>query len=483
MEARARHVVALVLLAGAAALALGAATARAEAPADSLLAAAREAAAADRHPEAIDLYAAAVAADPALAAPLAGERAYQLLWADRLDEALALFGMALAADRASLDWQLGRARCLNWMGRHDEAAAAYAAILAAHPEQEEAELGLAQAERWRGREDRALALLESARWPITGERRQIRDEIRAELAPWVQVAGGKIHDSDPTDRPWLDLSAGGYFTPRLGWELVVGRAEFKGYGYETPVPRLGGGLRWRPSGTWTLQASAAWAHYDLEFVDAYPAATPPAVLATDYHLATGELNLTWRPQPRLRADFSLFRQAAPTPLALAHENHLGGVAAGMDIGIRPALTLVIGGGLAEVEDDNRRAQALAALRWTRRLGRDFELELGPELRWQDFEHTGGLGYWSPDAVQAAVLRGALGGALGPRADCHLAGSGGVEQEKDRDAVGIGDWELELGWRFTPRARLWAAGGTGKSRLDSAAGYRREWWAAGLRLGF
>jgi len=486
MEARARHVVALALaLALLAAPALAGASATAAA--DSLLAAAREAAAADRHAEAIALYEAAVAAEPELAPALAGERAYQLLWSDRLPEALALFNAALAADRERADWQLGRARCLNWMGRHDEAATAYAAYLAAHPApaagREEAELGLAQAERWRGREDRALAILESARWPIEGERREIRDEIRAELAPWVQIAGGKIHDSDPTDRPWLDLSAGGYLTPRLSWELVAGRADFEGYGYETPIPHLGAGLRWRASAVFALQASVDWSQIDLEFVDAYPPADPPAVLAKDYQLATGEAGFIWRPRQHLRVDFALFRQAGPTPLALAHENHLGGVAAGIDLELGRALTLVLGGGLAEVEDDNRRAQARAALRWTWRQSRALELQLEPELRWLDYEFTGGLGYWSPDAVQAAVLRAVASGELGPSLDYRLEAGGGSEREKDADAVGIGDWSAELGWRLVPRARLWAAGGSGKSRLDSAGGYRREWWAAGLRLGF
>ena len=486
MEARARLVAALTLAFAllAAPAACGASSA---APADSLLAAAREAAAADRHAEATALYEAAITAQPGLAPDLAGERAYQLLWSDRLAEALPLFNEALAADRESADWQLGRARCLNWMGRHDEAATAYAAFLATHPEpdarREEAELGLAQAERWRGREDRALAVLESARWPIEGERREIRDAIRAELAPWVQIVGGKIHDSDPTDRPWLDLSAGGYLTPRLGWELVAGRADFEGYGYETPIPHLGAGLRWRPSEVFSLQASADWSHYALDYVAAYPPADPPAVLAADYHLATGEAGFTWRPQPRLRVDFALFRQAAPTPLALAHENHVGGATAGVDLGLTRALTLVIGGGLAEVEDGNRRAQAHAALRWSWRQSRALELQLEPELRWLDFEFTGGEGYWSPDAVQAAALRAVAAGELGPQLDYRLEGGAGSEKEKDQDAIGIGDWSAELGWRPVPRARLWAAGGSGKSRLDSAGGYRREWWAAGLRLGF
>lgn len=477
MEARARRLAAFALLFVLAT----AGSARAEAPADSLLAAAREAAAADRHAEAIALYAAAVDAEPSLAGPLAGERAYQCLWADRLDEALALFNVALAADRASLDWQLGRARCLNWLGRHDDAAAAYSAILAAHPGHEEAELGLAQAERWRGREDRALAILESARWPIEGERRAIRDEIRAELAPWVQVAGGKTHDSDPTDRPWGELSAGGYLTPRLGWGLAAGVDEFEGYGYTWDIRRLGGSLEWRPNARWALAASAALSGLEVGAQDDPP--EPPLADAEDQWLPTGELNVTWRPQTRLRLDLALFREAGPTPLALAAKNHLGGVNAGGDLALGRGLTLVVGGGLAEVEEDgNRRATARAALRWNWRQGPALELELEPELRWLDFEEPGGLGYWSPNAVQAAGLRVRLLGELGPRFDYRVAGGAGSEKEKGHDAIGVGDWEAELGWRPTPRLRLWGAGGSGKSRLDSAAGYRREWWAAGLRIG-
>ncbi|MBM4116907.1 hypothetical protein FJ251_04065 [bacterium] len=477
MEARARRLAALALL-----LVFAAASgARAETPADSLLAAAREAAAADRHAEAIALYAAAVDAEPSLADPLAGERAYQHLWSDRLDEALALFNVALAADRANLDWQLGRARCLNWLGRHDDAATAYSAILAAHPQHEEADLGLAQAERWRGREDRALAIIESARWPIEGERRAIRDAIRAELAPWVQLAGGKTHDSDPTDRPWGEVSAGGFFAPRLGWGLAAGYDEFEGYGFAWDIMRLGGSLDWRPNARWALAASAGLSGLSV-FVPPFPPESPPTVEAEDQWLPTGELNVTWRPQPRLRLDLALFREAGPTPLALAAENHLGGVNAGCDLTLGRGLTLVVGGGLAEVDDGNRRASARAALRWNWRQSRGLELELEPELRWLDFEEPGGLGYWSPDAVQAAGLRARLLGELGPRFDYRLAGGAGSEKEKDRDAIGIGDWEAELGWRPTPRLRLWGAGGSGKSRLDSAAGYRREWWAAGLRIG-
>lgn len=478
MEARARTLIVALSLALLAALAL---PALADAPADSLLAAARAAAAADRHAESIRLFDAALAADPNLAGPTAGERAYQHLWADDLDAALPLFDAALAEARDDLSLRLGRARCLNWMGRHDEAAAAYAAILDDHPDSEEATLGLAQAERWRGREDRALALLEAARWPIKGERREIRDAIRAEYRPWLELSGGKIHDSDPTDRPWASATLGTWVDPRLALSATVGRSGFDGYGYEAPATRLGAGLLWRPEVDWTLHLNAAWERYAATYVDPYPPATPPDVLERDVDLLALDGWLTWRPGARLRVDVGGFRQAGPTPLTVAEANHLQGATVGVDLGVAPRWTLVLAGGLARYDDGNRRRNARLALRLSDDLG-PVSVELEPELRWLDFARTDGVGYWSPDAVQAAGARLRLAGALGERWDWRLEGAAGREKEKNADAVSTGDWSAELGFS-AGRARLWAAGGSGKSRLDSAAGYRREWWSLGLRTTF
>jgi hypothetical protein len=89
---------------------------------------ARDAAAADRHREAIALYHQAIAEHPEWRVRLARELGHQYTWADAPDTAIAYYRTYLNVYPNDLESRLGITRALSWAGHHTEALARYRAI-------------------------------------------------------------------------------------------------------------------------------------------------------------------------------------------------------------------------------------------------------------------------------------------------------------------------------------------------------------------
>lgn len=110
---------------------------------------ARDAAANDRHREAIDLYLRAVAQDSLLVATVSVELGHQYTWAEIPDSAILWYGVYLRSHPDDIEARIGIARALSWSDRLTEAESYYAEILADTGERRnEVMLGLAKTNAW-----------------------------------------------------------------------------------------------------------------------------------------------------------------------------------------------------------------------------------------------------------------------------------------------------------------------------------------------
>jgi len=110
---------------------------------------AREAAAQDRHREAIELYLRAVGADSSLCSDVSLELGHQYTWAGVPDSAIVWYEKHLLLNPGDLDAELGIARALSWSDRLREAEARYGFLLPQSGERRnEVLLGLAKVKAW-----------------------------------------------------------------------------------------------------------------------------------------------------------------------------------------------------------------------------------------------------------------------------------------------------------------------------------------------
>lgn len=105
----------------------------------------------DRHPEAIDAYRAAIAADPSLEPELRMSVGVQLLWADRPREAIPLLTSVVENRPHDPEAKRFLALALRWSDRLREAEDLYREILEKDPGDADARLGLAESLLWQGR--------------------------------------------------------------------------------------------------------------------------------------------------------------------------------------------------------------------------------------------------------------------------------------------------------------------------------------------
>jgi len=121
----------------------------AEESAGEILSRAREAAAEDRHRDAIDLYLRAVGRDSTLRSAVSLELGHQYTWAEAPDSAIIWYETYLAYKPGDLDAELGIARAMSWDDRLREAEARYASLLAQSGDRKnEVLLGLAKVKAW-----------------------------------------------------------------------------------------------------------------------------------------------------------------------------------------------------------------------------------------------------------------------------------------------------------------------------------------------
>jgi len=105
----------------------------------------------DRHPEAIDAYRAAIAADPSLEPGLRMSLGVQYLWADRAREAVPLLRSVVENRPHDPEAKRYLALALRWSDRLPEAEGIYRQILENDPGDADARLGLSESLLWQGR--------------------------------------------------------------------------------------------------------------------------------------------------------------------------------------------------------------------------------------------------------------------------------------------------------------------------------------------
>ena len=519
-----------LLMVAALALALGSA-AYAEETAD-LIKSAREAAAADRHREAIRYYLAAVRADSSLAAELGKEIGYQYTWSDRPDSAVIWFerylnryprdlegmlGQARAlswADRNpeaqhlyqriqrthphSLEARIGEARVTSWQDRNAEAEKLYREILNSHPENLEARLGLARVINWQGRHREArehyrsilndhpfnrqaiLGLALSERWlgldwkarkhliRITDNREAVK---ALDAISWENAPRLRLDYAVSSDSDELLIN-------RIKGTLSAGVAD-------GTMARIGAARVWMdqdnlPSvkridltaGT-SKRFNEDWQlNFNLSWLHHSVDTASPAYTGGDgFDLFTWDGWLTFTPSRRLRMDLSSSRMAVETPLSVQKEISYTGAGLGADLLLTDRVKAVCGYEYRTYSDANSRNLIKTALRW-KVLSSPFSLEAVPGYTYFAYHEWKPNGYYNPEGYHNIGLQLNLGFKISDSVNLLIEGRGSGEKESGEDLFAVGTFRTALEWKPARYLQAGAEFFTSNSRVAGEAGYRR-----------
>ncbi|MGM0484725.1 MAG: tetratricopeptide repeat protein [Candidatus Krumholzibacteriota bacterium] len=499
---------------------------------EDLIRSAREAAASDRHREAIRHYLAAVRADSSLAAELGKEIGYQYTWSEKPDSAVIWFerylekypddldgmlGQARAlswADRTlesqmlyqriqrehpqSVDARIGEARVTSWQDKNSEAEGIYREILKSHPENLEAQLGLARVINWQGRHREAremyrgileshpfsreaiLGLALSQRW--LGLDWKARKQL--ERITDNREARKILRSIDRERAPRLRFD---YAISSDSDELVINRFR----------AALSGGVA---AGT-TASASAARVWMDQDDL--------PQVERTDFNAGSSRrfnedwslnLNLSWlhhsvdrdhpaytggdgfdllawdgwltfTPSRRLRMDLSSSRMAVETPRSVQREISYSGAGLGADLLLTERIKAVCGYDYRAYSDANSRNLIKTALR-VKLLSTPFRLEAVPGYTYFSYHQWKPNGYYNPEAYHNIGLKLILGLSITDSASLLIEGRGSGEKEGGEDWFAVGTFRTALEWKPAAYLQAGAEFFTSNSRVAGEAGYQR-----------
>ncbi len=472
------------------------------------LAQAREYAAADHHPEAIQAYLKAFELDPSLVPLYADELGHQYNWNDEPQKAIPWFERRLETEPGEVDarigyaralnwtdqnrraWQeyrrilvghpgllearLGEARSLSWMGRNRQAARNFQRILDDHPESTEARLGLAQSWAWADELHLALAALAPLRANPDAE--ALRQRILSSEHPELVARSRVTKDSDElkilsnelayessTPR-WQDLR----IAARQGRFWQDGQPDIDHLGLV-----LGGGARPSPATQIHAYLSALKFSSDAPVVNGAPD-------KVDYFLLAWDAWFTWWAETRWRVDLSTNRNFVDTPRALSEEIAVTSFAASADWNLRTNLVWSALLQYSDYSDGNGRSYLSSGLAFSR--GRSWRLTLNPSLTAFRFSHLSDRGYWNPSDFFNARASARLEGEIDPRLSMGLEAGLGHEWADEED-YGVFSGSADLSWRIASRWRLELSAGSSDSKLSSAGGYTRKFAALALHTKF
>ncbi len=433
---------------------------------------ARDAAARDRHHDAVGDYLQALASDARLVQTVAKEIAYQKLWREDADKAIFYFHRYLARHpgQENRDVQRGLALAYSWSGRQAEAIALYRELAKADPADGGARLGLGRSLIWNNqlREgQRVLREMEGEFPPDSPAHGQAETFLLTYLDEYTTPLDVGVRASwDSDDLDIMRIHSRAAFTV-LGNQLLELRPELALYSQpgqpDVTAPRLGAGLVGPLAHNWTLHAYG--------WLDLFRSQDPLPLSGEklDWNRPGGDLWLTWIPASRWRVDMGASSQAVETYQALADHLHQEQVNASVDWRFARHLTLGAAGFLGDYSDGNSRRKGSATLRW-RREGR-WQWHLGPRLDYMDFSHPYPGGYWAPDWVRNGSLALTVK-TRGKGWTFKLDGSWGLEKEAGAEAISVGGVSGRLGLRLGGLSLLAVEAGYSRSKLDSDSGYRR-----------
>ena len=487
---------------------------------DELIYKAREAAAADRHSEAIALFEKACALDSALVPILGKEIGFQYTWDDRAGEALPYFeayitrypedsegllGYALAlswSDRhaesleyyrgvqssypKSLEASVGEARVVSWMDRNSEAELLYRKILDSEPENLEARLGLAQVVNWQGRHREAKEQYTEILADHPGNRDAILGLAQAEA--WLgrnDIARGLLEELEGDaeaekllegiDRQSASNIRVDYGISEDSDELVMHRFEAGATYYIDDLTSIGifaGRLSMRQDDQphIVVKSVSLRAYRRLNEDVAINLDFRPQ--RTDYFDPfTFDTWLTWTPNWRLRLDLGAYRQLIETPLSVMR----GITAKGGNLGVamRANDRFTVNGifDLRRYSDSNHRTLWGASLSWLA-VKKPVELSIVPGYMGFSFSRWEDNGYYSPEKYHniglAAKLRYMMKG------DITLTVEGRVSEEREGsgDFFTVGSFRAAVEHDMHERVTWGGEFYTSNSSLAGEAGYGR-----------
>ena len=473
---------------------------------DELLAAARQAARADRNREAADLFARAIdraphrrsellreytdqltyagqagAAVPLYRELIAAEKSHEerlrilgglglaLLWADRPSEARAVYQELVRAQPGNRDAARNLGRALSWSGRQREAARYLQDFLLAHPDDAEARVMLAQAQAWMGRTDLAQHTLTGVALERDDGRR-LEAELQRATAPRTRLDLVQSTQSDQLD---INTSR---FNHEFSFNAGLGMAGL----------RLDHLNFTRQDGTDDATVSRPLLRGRYRLGDAFEVnaelgperVQPRDSPATEHIVYSGWL--TWWPDDVLRFDLSTNRSSFDNLKSL----RLGLLAR------QYALSTDV------TPDDRQRYKARIEYgdysdgnrRWAAQIEGEYRLRTHPEVwvgakhyRFQFSEQLDN-GYFNPKTFDATHFTAKLGWRPGGdtgRWDLSAAAAVGREHAVPDGSKPAYDLSLQSGWRIDARTRLEARAQRFSSRTTGLSGFART--SIGLSL--
>jgi len=500
---------------------------------------ARQAARQNENRRSADLFAQAIARDPAVRAEVLREYADQLTYSDRSAEAAPLYREVLArSGLAKEEWERARrglALAMAWSGAHEEAVRAYSAILATDPADVDARLnrgkvetwrrnygaaerdfrailaadpgnaqalrGLAEAQSFRGDQREALATLE----PLAGEG---ADADTLFLLGRTQNWGGRPELAEESIRRALSLRPDHPEALKLQQELATARrprtdlsASYSDQSNETDFTTLSAWQRFFPG----LPLSMVAVGYEAILyrqrggvdIDVHRPAVEGRLryaewgeinaqlglnieeepFDTDY-IPTYSLWTTITPGDRLRFDLGTSRQTLDNVRSMLLDITTTTYGGSVDIGSDAGTRLSLRGNFTNFSDGNERLWGQAELR--QRLLWSPNLFVGARYTRFGFSQLLDNGYFNPERLEAIELTGQAWGQSG-RFFYDFRGSLGRE-----DAVPGGDrfvYSLEgrLSYLLTRRLELEGFLNTFSSRIATPGGFSRTTGGLNLRV--
>jgi tetratricopeptide (TPR) repeat protein len=492
----------------------------ASADTDKLIYKAREAAAADRHSEAIALFEKACALDSSLVPRLGKEIGFQYTWDDRAGEALPYFeayiahypedsegllGYALAlswADRhaesleyyrsvqsrypKSLEASVGEARVVSWMDRNSDAELLYRKVLDSEPENLEARLGLAQVVNWQGRHREAREHYTNILRDHPGNRDAVLGLAQAEA--WLgrnDRARGLLEGLEgdaEAEKLLAGVNRGSASNIRVDYgisedsdELVMHRFEAGATHYIDDLTSIGifaGRLSMRQDDRPHIVVKSISLRFYKRFNEDVSINLDFRPQRTDYFDPfTFDTWLTWTPNWRLRFDVGAYRQIVEIPLSV-----MRGITAkggNLGVGVRANDRFLVSGlfDLRRYSDDNHRKLWSTSLSWLA-VKKPIELSIVPGYMGFSFTRWEDNGYYSPEEYHNIGLAAKIQYRMKGNVTFTVEGRVSEEKEGGGDFFTVGSFRAAVEHDAHERVTWGGEFYTSNSSLAGEAGYGR-----------
>ncbi|HMA77053.1 MAG TPA: tetratricopeptide repeat protein [Candidatus Krumholzibacteriaceae bacterium] len=502
---------------------------------EDILRQAREAAADDRHGEAIRLYFKASRLDRSLRGELGKEIGLQYTWSDKPDSAIIWFkrylethpediegmlGLARAlswADKNSealkwyrritreypgvLDARVGEARVVSWLDRNAQAEDLYREIIEKHPGNLEAALGLARVLNWQGKHRGARSMYndilekhpdseealkgkaQALRWLGLGSRaRKLLAGIEGDSEA-KEILSSIEHDRAPRlkfdygtsyDSDGLEIHKGeaaGLYN--IYGETTVGLGVARHSMRQEGMQHV---TRIDLAGRLSSRFNENWAVH-LNLLPVFHRAG-----SDDFTALTWDGWLTWNPADRFRADLSAGRAVIATPLSVQREIIFSGSGIGLDYKITQSLKALTAYDYRSYSDGNRRNLVKAAFNW-RIISSPFIVEVQPGYTFFSFKEYKANGYYNPAGYHNVGVQVGIGGDFSESVYYRVEGRLSREKEKGEDFFSVGSFRSSVEWRAGESLELGGEFFASNSRVAGEAGYSRTLTRVFLRIIF